>query len=165
MHLLNSILHKNVAWRKVNVKGYARIFHRNPVKVLSVEEAERLTKPSAIYEEPQTFSGRNNDKYNRTRKNVDDVISATENFKDPNSAEDNEFRKEKSDFFKKKKLSNATSNSHGEVVRKNVKHDPKGLVKIANHASTAEMKTFITCGEKIEMKVISDKQTAERKLR
>lgn len=165
-NLLNSFLYKNVAWRKVNVKGYARVFHRNPIKVLSVEEAKNLTKHSAIYEEPETLSGKNNHKHNHTRDHVGEFIRKTENSDASVSVGNTKFRPERDFSVKNKKLSKATSNLHGEVVKESDKHETKGSEKLS-HSSPAVCKTFMhSCGgEKVELKIIFDKKTAERKLR
>lgn len=122
---LNPLKASNILrWTTVNSRDYARIFHRNPIKVLTSEEATKLSKPSLVFEEKSSFNenkftlnpsfekkgqgpgeSRNNDSNYKTERNEQKSFDTPKKF---NSTKKNTFTKSTENFQKHSKDATAT---------------------------------------------------------
>ena len=148
--------YKSVQWQKVDVRGYARLFHRNPIKVLTPEEGEKLNKPTLHYEEPltharktvqspqQKFPEQTNRRFNNANSsvNLSRNVTIEENILQGKKTQD----KSQSSFFDSNK---------NTLSRKGAKF----LIKSGSY----EKSHFMVDGQKLE--IVTDKIIAERKLR
>jgi hypothetical protein len=136
----------NIWYIKVDVRGFARKLHRNPVKILSSEEAKKLSnKPSLIFEDSKSDVSAPNNK-EQTRSNnfaVEHPSRTTAKYE----------KKKDADLIEK----NTRSTPKPHLVDAKKKHDTNRNFK--------DKITVLACGEQIKQDIITDKLTAERKLR
>ena len=137
----------NIWFIKVDVRGFARNHHRNPVKIFSSEEAKNLSrKPSLVFEDSTTDVPPNKREQVRS-KNV-----AVEYPSKPIAKYD-----KKENAYLNEKNSRSILKSQLHVVDVKQKQDTDKNLKDKITVQTLY-------GDKIKQEIISDK-LAERKLR
>ncbi len=131
---------------KVNVRGFARYVHRNPMKIFSSEEAKKLSnKPSLIFEDSVSDIPAPSKKEQVRSKNFAAEHPSITAYK---------YDKKKDAVLIEK---NTTNISKPYVIDIKKKHDTNQNVK--------DQITIIACGEPVVQDIVTDKQTSERKLR
>lgn len=139
----------SIWFMKVNVRGFARYVHRNPIQIFSSEEAKKLSnKPSLIFEDSFSDVPAPSKKEQARPKNF-----AAEH---PSKTADIYDKKKDAVLIEK----SAVNISKPHVIDAKKKHE-------TNHANqhVKDQITITACGESVVQDIVTDKQTSERKLR
>lgn len=159
VHRLGYSFSNHVLYQKVDVRGYARIFHRNPIKVLTTEEAEKVNKPTLYYEEPPT--NRRKIGQSQPPQHVKFAEQTNNRFNNNTSPSFNLSRNSfiEEGTWEEKRSKDTTKSSFVDSKKTLSRKGAKFLIKSGSY----DKSTLDIGGEKLE--VITDKIIAERKLR
>lgn len=139
----------SIWFMKVNVRGFARYVHRNPIKIFSSEEAKKLSNnPSLIFEDSLSDVPPPSKKEQARPKNF-----AAEH---PSRTADKYDKKKDAVLIEKSALN--ISKPHVIDVKK--KHETNNA-----NQHVKDQITITACGESVVQDIVTDKQTSERKLR
>lgn len=147
----------NVLFVRLKTRAYSRSLHRNPLKILTSEEAKKSnSKPSLVYYDsiPDPPGAVPNRKEQQTvQKNIHPMVGHNNSRKSPKNSQTEDTAS------KFKNPQSAMKSSHSSYAKKN------NVISSPREVQKSVKMTVMACGEKCELDVVTEKSVAERKLR